>query len=435
MPTAPRTSETAETTEQPGTTKRTTNQSGSHEQPAGAAARGAWLVVAGREISVQLRSRTFLVTVVTTALGLMITISVSGFIASLMSGSGGGPTRVAVTDEAGTRLVQRAQQLAEAADAGDTSRLEPREVADEAAARQEVLSGEAELAVVTGDGGEVILMVRSDPSSPQASLVAEAWAQLRLEDNASAQGVPVEALLEGTQVSEVVLAPGEPSPGTVRLTGWVLTGVFYLLAVMFGAQLAQVVLEEKQNRVVEIIASLIPVRALLYGKLAGSWVVSVVQMAAYACAALTGFWLRGSGVDLSRVSTVLVWFVVLLAAGLVGTNALWAVAGSMSTRSEDLAQTATPVTLLLMAVLPVGFLATGPAATVLSFVPLANVAAMPTRMLAGSVGWWEPVLSLVITLAVFTPLLVMLATAVYRRSLMQTQGRLTMRQALRLPAD
>ncbi|AYD89971.1 ABC transporter permease [Actinomyces lilanjuaniae] len=427
MPAAPR---TAETSEQP----RTTNQSGSHEQPAGAAVRGAWLVVAGREISVQLRSRTFLVTVVTTALGLMITISVSGFIASLMSGSGAGPTRVAVTDEAGARLVQRAQQLAEATE--DAPRLEAREVADEAAARQDVLSGEAELAVVTeGGGSEVTLMVRSDPSSPQASLVAEAWAQLRLEDNASAQGVPMEALLEGTQVREVVLAPGEPSPGTVRLTGWVLTGLFYLLAVMFGAQLAQVVLEEKQNRVVEIIASLVPVRSLLYGKLVGSWVVSVVQVTAYACAALVGFWLRGSGVDLSRVSTVLVWFVVLLAAGLVGTNALWAVAGSMSTRSEDLAQTATPVTLLLMAVLPVGFLTTGPAATVLSFIPLANVAAMPTRMLAGGAAWWEPVLSLVITLAVFTPLLVMLATAVYRRSLMQTQGRLTMRQALRLPAD
>ena len=59
-----------------------------------------------------------------------------------------------------------------------------------------------------------------------------------------------------------------------------------------------------------------------------------------------------------------------------------------------------------------------------------STVAMPQRLLAGTAAWWEPVLSLLVTLA-FAALAVMAGERLYRRSVMQTQRRLTIREAMR----
>ena len=56
---------------------------------------------------------------------------------------------------------------------------------------------------------------------------------------------------------------------------------------------------------------------------------------------------------------------------------------------------------------------------------------MPARLLAGTAAWWEPVLSLALTLAAAAALIA-IAGRIYRRSLLQTGGRLSLRQALRV---
>jgi len=53
-------------------------------------------------------------------------------------------------------------------------------------------------------------------------------------------------------------------------------------------------------------------------------------------------------------------------------------------------------------------------------------------VLEGSAQWWEPLVALGI-LAVAAGAVVLLAERLYRRSLLQTQGRLSMRQAWSAP--
>ena len=74
----------------------------------------------------------------------------------------------------------------------------------------------------------------------------------------------------------------------------------------------------------------------------------------------------------------------------------------------------------------------GPAQTMLSYVPPASAILMPQRVLEGSAQWWEPLVALGI-LAVAAGAVVLLAERLYRRSLLQTQGRLSMRQAWSAP--
>ncbi|OUD88262.1 ABC-2 family transporter protein [Clavibacter michiganensis subsp. michiganensis] len=55
--------------------------------------------------------------------------------------------------------------------------------------------------------------------------------------------------------------------------------VFFISALTFGQIIAQSVVEEKQTRVVELLMSTIPVRALLAGKVLGNSILAFTQIA------------------------------------------------------------------------------------------------------------------------------------------------------------
>ncbi|MFX5634542.1 ABC transporter permease, partial [Acinetobacter baumannii] len=64
--------------------------------------------------------------------------------------------------------------------------------------------------------------------------------------------------------------------------------VFLIAASTFGGTIAQSVVEEKQTRVVEILISAIPVRALLAGKVLGNTVLAMAQIVLLAAVAVIG---------------------------------------------------------------------------------------------------------------------------------------------------
>ncbi len=88
------------------------------------------------------------------------------------------------------------------------------------------------------------------------------------------------------------------------------------------------------------------------------------------------------------------------------------------------------MTTVLMLVYFASFALTGTALKVASFVPIVSVVAMPGRLIAGEAAWWEPVVALVL-MAAFAAVTVVIGEKVYRRSLMQTGGRVSWKQALR----
>lgn len=124
------------------------------------------------------------------------------------------------------------------------------------------------------------------------------------------------------------------------------------------------------------------------------------------------------------------WFVIFFAVGFVAVAALYAMAGALASRLEDLQGTTAPMSVVLMAVYLTTFGADGTLERVLSFVPVTSIVSMPVRVLAGDASWWEPVVSLVL-LAVFAVGVVLVSERAYRRALLQTGGRVGWRQALR----
>ena len=146
---------------------------------------------------------------------------------------------------------------------------------------------------------------------------------------------------------------------------------------------------------------------------------------------MVGLGLTDYGTFVPGLTGDLVWFLAFFLVGFLALSCLWAVAGALASRNEDLQSTATPVTMLLLGVFLGSAFLEGRAETIGSFVPPLSAVAMPVRLVNGEAQWWEAVLALGLLLALAAAL-VLVAERIYRRALMQSGGQLSMRQAWRL---
>ncbi|MEC3954207.1 ABC transporter permease [Nocardia sp. CDC153] len=386
------------------------------------APRGVWRLVARREIAVKLRDRNFLISTAVTIIAIVASLAISGFL------SGRSETIDVATGPGASEVVDLAGQLAHAANAKVD--FVAHEAADATAVEQRVRDGGVDAGLVPQPGGWR-LVGKTAKNDKAATYVAAAAQQLAIQRNAAAAGISPQQLASGGAVTETVLEPDAVDPGLAKAAGFVIAFLFYLSSVLFGLSIAQSVVEEKQNRIVEILASAIPLRQLLIGKVIGNTAMALAQLALFVGAGLIGLAAIGKGDQIARIGGAAGWFIVFFVVGFLALASLWAVAGALATRTEDLQATSTPLTMTIMIVLFAGIFLSGTALRIASFVPLVSVVAMPGRLAAGSAAWWEPIVALVI-MACAAYGTVVGAETIYRRSLLQTQGRLTIRQALAL---
>ncbi len=338
-----------------------------------------------------------------------------------------GPDKVAVLDDAGAKVVA----VADGIKGGDS--YEATRTADVAAAEQLVRDGEVEAALLPGTNGFEVLGKQRVDSSLQNNL-REAAANLGMEQNAQRAGLTPEQLRAGTQLQERLLDPGPLPEIVANFVNIGLALAFYMTALGFGMMIAQSVVQEKESRVVEILAAAVPIRALLWGKVIGNTVLALTQIVVIAAASLLGLLATGQADILEIIAPVAGWFVVFFVLGFVALAGLWAVAGSLATRQEDLGSTTLPGQMVLMIPFFFSVFAGAEAKSVASFIPIASSMAMPGRMLTENVPLWQPLLAIVFLL-VATVLIVRLGATLYERTLLRTGRRLGYREAISIKAS
>jgi ABC-2 type transport system permease protein len=386
-------------------------------EPSRTMLRHPWQLVAQREITTKLRDKTF----IGSTLFMLVLVMAAVFIPALLAGRDDAD-KIAVLDDAGERVVQ----LADATNGGDT--FEVSRVADQAAAERLITDGKVKAALLPGDNGYVVLGDDRVDVDVQTKL-REAVVKVGMEQNAAGAGLTPEQLRANTQVQERLLNPG-PLPDLV--SDFVTIGlalVFYMTALGFGMMIAQSVVQEKESRIVEILAAAVPIRALLWGKVIGNTVMALGQIVVISTGSLIGLLMTGQADVLKVVAPVAGWFVVFFVLGFVALAGLWAVAGSLATRQEDLGSTTLPWQMSLMIPFFFSVFAGEQAKAVASFVPIASSMAMPGRMLTQDVPVWEPLLAILILLAT-TVLIVRVGARLYERTLLQTGRRLGYREAI-----
>ncbi|ONI69929.1 sodium ABC transporter permease [Kribbella sp. ALI-6-A] len=378
-----------------------------------------WQLVALREISTKLRDKTFIGSTVF----MLIVVMAAVIIPALLAGNDS-PDKVAVLDDAGARVVQQADLVN-----GDDS-LEVTRVADRAAAERAVTDGDVAVALLPADNGYVVLG-DDEVDSGIGNSLREAAVSLGMFANAAKAGLTPEQLQAGTAVQEQLLNPGPLPEIVANFVNIGLALAFYMTALGFGMMIAQSVVQEKESRVVEILAAAIPIRALLWGKVVGNTVMALAQIVVIAAASLIGLLVTGQADILEVIAPVAGWFVVFFVLGFLALAGLWAVAGSLATRQEDLGSTTLPGQMILMVPFFFSVFAGGTAKTVASFVPIASSMAMPGRMLTEDVPLWQPLVAIALLLLA-TVLIIRLGARLYERTLLQTGRKLGYREALTL---
>jgi ABC-2 type transport system permease protein len=154
------------------------------------------------------------------------------------------------------------------------------------------------------------------------------------------------------------------------------------------------------------------------------------QIVVYLVIGVIGLFLSPYRTMVPELSGPMVWFVVFFLAGFVALACLWAVAGALSARSEDLQSTSAPLTMATMGVFFGGLFLEGTWQVVGSFVPPLSAVLMPLRLLEGDAAWWQALLSMALLLA-FSAVSLVVGERMYRRSLLQTGSKVGWRQAWR----
>ncbi|WP_082456069.1 MULTISPECIES: ABC transporter permease [unclassified Plantibacter] len=345
----------------------------------------------------RLRSKTFLISTGILLLVILAGIVVGGFMAKNTASEA---TKVAVVGSPGGGLTE-----------GAAGKFDITGAPDVATAEQLVKDGDVEAAVVPSDsnatGFELIFATEADP-----------------------------ALVSQMSVQPQVTILDPDSDGSAGFLLYIVSLgfglVFFVSATTFGASIAQSVVEEKQTRVVEILMSAIPVKALLAGKVLGNSILAFGQILAIAALSVIGLTVTGQSELLAGLGTPVVWFVVFFILGFILLAALFAAAGSLVSRQEDIGSTTTPITMLIM--IPyfavILFNDNPLIMTIMSYVPFSAAVGMPVRLFVGSAQWWEPILSLLI-LAVSAALVILVGSRIYENSLLKMGGRVKISEALK----
>ena len=391
--------------------------------------RGMWRVVAARDFSVRLRDKGFAIST-----GITVTV-LSIFI--LLRAYASGPDSFDLAVVGDRAVADRAAAIAERA--GIDLRVLP--LRDEGAVAGALRDGRVDAALIGGHEdvleGVATLRVLRDVPSLLDQVVQAAAIATRIDDaleDADASPDTVEALQDQHPVDAAPILPPDPDRDTKAAVALAAVLVLYGQLFGYGVWVATGVIEEKSSRVVEVLLSTIRARHLMAGKIAGIGTLGLLQLILIAIFAVTLATVTGAidipADSLSAAALTVGWFVL----GFSFYAALFAVAGALVSRMEELQNAIVPINLVVFASF---FISIGAVddpdsgiARVASLLPISSALAMPVRMVLGSATTWEIVASLAIVIG-STALLVPLAGRVYAGAILRTGARVKVRDAWR----
>ncbi|EOM77812.1 ABC transporter permease [Rhodococcus rhodnii LMG 5362] len=314
--------------------------------------------------------------------------------------------------------------------------VEVSDSADAAAARDRVAAGDIDAAVVAAPGGAVTIVSQDTPDSGLTMVIDSAVRQYAQDQALVAEGVDpaaVAAAVAGVTVNTEVLDPPDPEQGQRIALSIAVVIVLYMQILGFGMYVAMGVVEEKSSRVVELLLSTVRPLQLLWGKVLGIGLVGLLQLVMYGVAGVGAALATGvltiTGTAVGVLLSTIGWFVL----GFAFFAVLYAAAGSMVSRQEDINSTSMPLMFVILAMFFSAFAAVdnpdGTLSTVLSWIPPFSAIMMPLRIAAGVASPLQIVGTIVLMLVV-TAALSWVAARIYQRSILRIGKVVSWREAV-----
>ena len=313
-------------------------------------------------------------------------------------------------------------------------RITTSQPASAAEAEAAVRDGSLDLAVI--DGRQLVAKAEVDE---QLNLLVQAASRAtRAQQTLQAAGVPpgeIQAALAPPPLPVRSLEPVDEAARSKRTIATVAVFLLYGQLIGYCFTVAMGVVEEKSTRVVEVLLAAVRPVQLLAGKIIGVGLVGLFQLIIIGVVGLVVATASGAITlppdSAGTIGSVLLWFLL----GYAFYSSMFAVAGAIVSRQEELQNTATPLNLLVLASFFVAFTtslsgADSTLAKVSTFLPPVAPLIMPTRIAGGDAALWEIAASLVIMLISIVAV-VLLAARLYEGAILRTGARVKLRDAWR----
>lgn len=384
--------------------------------------RALWLV-ARREVDARVRTRSFVLGTVVSALVLV------GFVLTQSNVFDG--DRRSVIGLNGQAISVTGQLVDEARQVGREVRTV--EVTDLSAGRAQVADGTLD-ALVSGAPAALTVLVNHTLDDELRGVLNGLVRQqvLRgqlasMEDTAAIDVDGVLATVAEAHVTVRSLSPDDPTRSARLSMALVVVALLYLALLLYGSLVAAGVVEEKSSRVVEFLLPAVRPGQLLAGKVVGLGFVGLVQLLAVGVVGLVAGWLLDVLPSFGSAVAALTWGLVWYVLGFLLYATVFATIGALVSRQEDVQSVLMPVTVVLVVAFVLGFAVlsrnpTGTTTTVLSVVPLFSPILMPGRLALGGVPFWQVLLALALTVAAIAAL-GRLGTRIYQNSLLRDNSR------------
>jgi ABC-2 type transport system permease protein len=399
------------------------------------------LAVARREFTVRARTRSFLLGTAVLVLGVVVIAFIPVIGRFLDSGhSDRIGLRVAVTDlkvdAAATldTLLNATVTSDGVPSTGSGSATKPYEVVaidDLAAARAEIRDGKlsAVLSIERSASGDLaFLLYAADPNgiatARTSAVLHQAANSIAIADRLDRLGITPSdqaSLFAPTAFAVKAADPAKATASgadeaTMYLLGFGMTILIFMMVILYGNWVAMSVVEEKSSRVMEVILNAATPFQLLAGKVLGVGAVALVQYGAILASGAVAIVIQGPvanvvlgetggsvGLPQGLTAGLLILLGVYGVLGFLLYAVLYAAAGSLVSRQEDVNQAVMPMTLVSTLGYLVGVYAAtglldirGSWLAVLSQIPFFSPFMMLSRATAGQVSAWEIVLSIVL---------------------------------------
>lgn len=284
---------------------------------------------------------------------------------------------------------------------------------------------------------QIVYWANKQPLSDVLSLISD-FVSKNLMVSENIDPAVVSRINEGSQINLQSLDGSQVYEGTNTdriLVPILVGGLNFVLVMTCGGYLLQALVEEKENRTLEILLTSVPTREIMAGKIIGNLSIGFTEIGVWILLLGTaGVFLREKleflmGLDISfsyvAVSIALTIFSFIFSAALMVT------VGAMMTSSAE-AQGVTGMMVIPM-MLPVYLFGTfmnnpnGIFPRILSFFPLSSPLAIALRMAIGTVSRTEILLAFVVIISM-TFLMVWFAGAAIKRGMLQFTPRLLLRR-------
>jgi ABC-2 type transport system permease protein len=288
------------------------------------------------------------------------------------------------------------------------------------------------------DGGTRILVqnpISTADTSTEALYVRGVATALGAQETFARAGLTPEqaaAVAEAKPLPVESVNPGKQARTTEEATALIGVILIFIVLTQYLTWTLMGVMEEKASRVVEVLLATVRPGQLLAGKVAGIGVVALVQAVALVAFALVLAKVVGSGLVHGAAPLVVVATLVWLVLGYAFYSWVYAAAGSLAERQDQVQSLALPLSapLIFGYIVSLIGVSSGNASLlvkVLAYLPPTAPFAMPTLVGFGEVTWWQFLLSVVVSV-VCTVMVALVAARVYRTAVLRTGGRVRLRE-------